>query len=121
MGEYGLDMANIEQKIREMNREILRIKTSHPVKSNMKTFWGNYNFLQSSTLSTHTYEITYADGTQPILTIIANALNGNEFEVIFREPSGNKQIMIDTGGHHESDTRYTLLSTRQILGVRRLS
>lgn len=115
-------MKNIESKIKEFNREILRLKTQHPVKSNMKTFYGKYQFYPDTDNKTHEYEITYVEGSQPILTtLIGVEFTGATRTIIFTEPVGNKQIMLDMVAHHDQDLNFYLLSTRQILGVRRIS
>lgn len=118
-----LFMADIlEKKIRSMNREILNLKTSHPVASNMITFYGSFNWSPDQTqgYSNHIYEITYVAGNQPIMTWIAYS-DSNIGWVKFGEPNGNKQYMYDTGSWHEEGEKFGLLSTRQILGIRKIS
>lgn len=104
---------NLESKIRELNREILRLKTSHPIASNMITFYGVYSWAGGE----RTYEITYVEGDQPIMTWALFSKMGNTGYVLFREPVGNKQIMVDELGNEQGET-FVLLSTRKILGVR---
>lgn len=114
---------NLEQKIRELNKEILMLKTAHPFVSSMITFYGNYTWDGDKTqgYSNHIYEITYVDGTQPIMTWLAYSEQSNNGWVMFGEPNGNKQLMYDTGSWHEVGEKYALLSTRQIIGVRKIS
>lgn len=113
---------NIENKIREMNREILRLKTSHPIKSNMKTFYGKYNLAKDLDYKTHKYEITYVEGEQPILTTIVGVdMTGSSRLNVLMVPNNNKQIMLDMNAHHSGSTAIILLSTRQILGFRKIS
>lgn len=107
---------NLESKIRELNREILRLKTSHPIASNMITFYGIYAWAGGE----RTYEITYVEGNQPIMTWVLFSKLSSTGYILLREPVGNKQIMIDELGNGQGET-YALLSTRQILGVRLIS
>lgn len=111
---------NIESKIREMNREILNLKTAHNVKSNMITYYGKFTYDMDTDDKTHTYEITYVDGEQPIMTMLIDAPSA--YATIFSIPEGNKQIMYDMKADHLSDyTYFSLLSTRRIVSVRKLS
>ncbi len=112
---------NLESKIRELNREILRLKTAHPVVSNMITFYGIFTWPNPGGAKLLSFEITYVDGTQPIMTWIGYAYNTNPGYVNFGEPSGNKQIMYACAPSVEEGHNYSLFSTRKILGVRRLS
>lgn len=112
-------MANLEGKIRELNREILRLKTAHPVASSMITFHGVYDYAPDDDGKTHIYEITYVEGEQPILT--TQAFNDRTWDNLFGEPNGNKQLMYDMDAHHWNDDQFALFSTRQILSVRKLS
>lgn len=107
---------NLESKIRELNREVLNIKTSHPIASNMITFYGTFTWAGGE----KSYEITYVEGSQPIMTWILYSKLSNTGYVIFKEPIGNKQIMIDELGNGQGET-FALLSTRQILSVRVVS
>lgn len=113
---------NIEEKIRDMNREILKLKTAHSLKSNMKTFYGNYTLPNDDDGKTHRYEITYVEGEQPILSsIIGVEYSGSFKPVTMMEPTGNKQILLDMNAHHSNSTKIVILSTRQIVGFRRIS
>lgn len=112
-------MINLENKIRELNREILRLKTAHPVASSMITFYGVYNYANDDDGKTHIYEITYVEGEQPILT--TQAFGDRVYSNLFGEPVGNKQLMYDMDAHHWGNDQFALFSTRQILGVRKIS
>lgn len=113
-------MISLESKIREFNREILRLKTAHPVASSMITFYGVYDYAGDDDGKTHVYEITYVDGEQPILT--TEAFSDRIYEILFGEPVGNKQLMYDMDAHHTVGfDKFALFSTRQILSVRKIS
>lgn len=112
-------MSNLEQKIKELNKEVLRLKTAHPVAATMITFYGEYPcaFLDDRN---HVYEITYVGGTQPIMTFDAHSLNFLG-ELLFGEPVGNKQYIYAIGEYLAEETTFALFSTRQILSVRPIS
>lgn len=112
---------NLDKKIRDLNREILRLKTAHPVASNMLTFYSVFNWDADQDFKNHSYEITYVQGEQPILTIVGFSYAANTGAILFGEPEGNKQMMYDTNGYHEEGDTFGLLSTRQILGIRKIS
>lgn len=112
-------MTNLESEIREMNREILNLKTAHQMVSNMITFFGQYTWDGDWDNKNHTYEITYVDGTQPIMTFDAEP--HRVYDLLFGEPSGNKQIMYDMDAAHRAGDTYALFSTRQILSIRKIS
>lgn len=113
-------MNNLESKIRGLNREILNLKTAHPLKANMITFYGEYHYKHEWDNRNHKYEITYVEGDQPIITF--QLYNGSFFDSIFGEPVGNKQIMYDiNAAHAEGKDLFVLASTRQILSVRYIS
>lgn len=120
-------METIEKKIREMNREVLRLKTSHPMSSGMKTFWGEYTLELEQTQNrsnTFYFEITYVDGSQPILTNLMANYNSTTWlgMMVLESPSNNKQILaIWSAGWLEYIVEVVISSTRQILGVRRVS
>ena len=122
---------SIEKKVREYNREILQIKTSHPLSSGMKTFWAQHTFELEQLVPSeydpaiyHTYyfEITYMDGNQPILAAIATNYNSYTMPGMFilESPIGNKQVLAiwDTG--YGSIVEAIINSSRQILGIRKL-
>lgn len=112
-------MTNLDKKIRDMNREILALKTAHPVASNMITFYGSFEFSPDYDFKTHKYEITYVDGSQPIMTF--QAYGSRVYELLFAVPEGNKQVMYDMDASHEEGDTFTLFSTRRIVSVRKLS
>lgn len=112
-------MTNLDKKIRELNREILALKTAHPVASNMITFYGSFEFDADYDFKTHIYEITYVDGAQPIMTF--SAFHNRTWDILFGVPSGNKQIMYDMDASHEEGDIFTLFSTRKIVSVRKLN
>lgn len=109
---------NLDKKIREMNQEILRLKTAHPIVSNMITFYGEYIWDGDWDNKTHIYEITYTIGDQPIMTWEAYPSRG--WSLLFGEPSGNKQLMYDMDAAHTQGDTYALFSTRQIVSVRKI-
>lgn len=113
-------MNTLENQIREMNKEILNLKTGHLVVSSMITYHGWFNFVESEESQTVIYEITYVEGNQPIITFTGYA-DGIQGELTFGEPDGNKQLMYDFEGWHTAPyNRFELLSTRQILSIRRV-
>jgi hypothetical protein len=125
-------METLEKKIKEMNREILRLKTSHPMASGMKTFWAEHTFELEAYVSDpyapavyHSYyfEITYIDGAQPILTDWTPLYNSNVWlgMAVLEAPSNNKQILViwDTGYGNIVELAFN--SSRQILGIRRIN
>lgn len=120
-------MKTLENKIRELNREILRLKTSHPMSSGMKTFWGEYTLeLEQTQNRSHTFyfEITYVEGAQPILTNIMTNYNSTTWigMMVLESPSNNKQILaIWSAGWQEYILEIIISSSRQILGVRRIN
>lgn len=111
--------SSIEQKIRQMNREILQLKTAHPVASNMITFYQEFTFDNDLDNKTHRYEITYVDGTQPILTV--EAYSNNAWDLLFSDVVNNKQIMYDMNASHSGGEKFGIISTRQIYSIRKLS
>lgn len=112
---------NLESKIREFNRAILQIKTSHPVVSNMIAYWGKYTWPDPGSSKLLKFEITYVDGGQPIITWIGETFSGTVGYILFGEPSGNKQIMWAGSSSVVAGENYTLYSTRKIIGIRRIS
>lgn len=110
--------SNIEQKIRQMNREILRLKTAHPVAANMITYYYEFTFDNDSDNQNHQYEISYASGTQPILTV--EAYSNRSWELLFGEVANDKQIMFDMDASHSNDEKFGIISTRQIIAIRKL-
>lgn len=112
---------NLESKIKELNREILRLKTAHPVASNMITFYGVFKMPDPGSAKIMKLEITYVEGNQPIMTWIGYSFNSNSGYINFGEPVGNKQIMYAASPSIETGENYSLFSTRQILGIRRVS
>lgn len=124
-------MDTLESKIRAMNREVLALKTSHPLKSFFKTFWSELEIEipADENVQTIYYEITYVDGSQPILTDVAASVDeefiGNSWSGMFnlQSPVGNKQIFV-VWDFTEPDglTIYaTFQSTRQIMAIRKIA
>lgn len=112
-------MDNLESKIRFLNREILNLKTSAPLGSAMKTFYAEYELNYEGDEKIHTYEITYADSSQPIMTAI---YCDNSDGIVAFAPNGNKQIISDTATAQIELERIVLFcSSRQILGIRKLT
>lgn len=124
-------MDNLEKKIRTLNREILALKTAHPLKSFFKTFWAEFEIEipVSDHYVSQYYEITYVDGSQPILADIGASTDenfiGQSWPGMFNleSPSGNKQILV-IWSYDQPDglTLYaTIQSTRQIMSIRRIA
>lgn len=124
-------MDTLEKKIRSLNREVLALKTSHPLKSWFKTFWHELTIEIPANEHQQTlyYEITYIDGDQPILTDVAASIDENmigfAWPGIFNleSPVGNKQIFV-VFSYAESDglnVYATFQSTRQIMSIRRIN
>lgn len=124
-------MDTLEKRIRELNREILRLKTSQPLISGMKTWWAQHTFELEAIVpdpyspqvnTSYYFEITYADGTQPILTDVGVVADTNVWlaMAVLEEPVGNKQVFViwDTGYGSTVDLWFS--STRQIMGIRRI-
>lgn len=120
-------METLEKKIRELNREILRLKTSHPMASGMKTFWAEHTFeLEEVTphaTTSYYFEITYVDGYQPILTDWMPLENSATWigMAVLEAPANNKQLFVicDTGYGEILELAFN--SSRQILGIRRVN
>lgn len=124
-------MDTLENKIRAMNREVLALKTSHPLKSFFKTFWAEFTITipVSDHNITQYYEITYVDGSQPILADVGASIGKDELGQSWagmynlESPVGNTQILeVWSYWQSEETTIYaTIQSTRQIVSIRRLS
>lgn len=114
-------MANntLDGKIKQFNREILALKTSHPVASNMMTFYYEFTFDNDQDGQNHKYEITYMSGTQPIITV--GTFSNNTWDTLLGDVVSDKQVLFDMRAYHENNETYGLVSTRQIMGVRKLS
>lgn len=123
-------MDTLEKRIRELNREILRLKTSQPLVAGMRTFWAEHTFEleakvtdqdSSAIYTSYYFEITYTEGEQPILTDVGASPDTGTWlgMAILEEPSNNKQSLViwDTGYGNTVDLWFS--STRQILGIRR--
>lgn len=112
-------MKTLESKIRSMNREILQIKTSHMVASSLKTFYGVYYYDADFDNLTHIYEISYAPGTNTIMTWLGWSWGTSS--TVLGEIINNKQYLYDIHPLHTSNTdTFALFSTRQIVGVRKI-
>lgn len=112
-------METLESKIKMMNREILSLKTSCPLSSSMRTYYGKYSLPVLGDNKIHTYEITYTPSTQPIMTQIY--CNSN-FSFVLLSPVGDKQKICDIRlNSYEGDREVLVMSSRQILGVRKIS
>ena len=107
---------SIESKIRDMNREILALKTEHPFVSDMITYYGTFTFAFMDE-GNHVYEITYVQGEQPILTFDVTSF-GSTGELLFGEPVGNVQLMYSFEEYETFEPLIALCSTRQIISVR---
>lgn len=124
-------MNTIESKIKTMNREILALKTSHPLSSSMKTFWGEYTFELSQlapdeyshVYHTDYFEITYMDGNQPILSSVIANYNSDVYIGMFvlESPVNNKQVLAIWGTGHGVIVEAIISSSRQILGVKKIN
>lgn len=124
-------MDTLENKIRAMNREVLALKTFHPLKSYFRTFWSEYDIeIQASEhYQTIYYEITYIDGGQPILTDIGATIDesgiGEAWPGMFNleSPNNNKQIVVIWSYAQSEDLtlHMTVQSTRQIMSIRRIA
>lgn len=125
-------MAVLDKKIRELNREILALKTSHPMASGMKTFWGEFTLeleayvhdeYDPAQFHTYYFEIEFVEGQQPILTNVFANYNTTTWigMMVLESPYNNKQILAvwDTG--YGNIIEIALSSSRQILGLRRVS
>lgn len=124
-------METLEKKIRSLNREVLALKTSHPLKSWFKTFW--HEFTIDIPIDDHQmtlyYEVTYVEGDQPILTDVAASVDedmiGFAWPGIFKleSPVGNKQIFVVFSYSTQDGYRIyaTFQSTRQIMGIRKIN
>ena len=113
-------MKTIEETIREYNREILALKTSHNVASTLKTYLGIFSYVAGTDENIHLYEITYEDGTNPIMTWTAWADNSRTGDLVLTVPQNNKQILYDIRPTHDEDDEFALFSTRTISSVRRI-
>jgi hypothetical protein len=120
-------METLEKKIRELNREILRLKTSHPMASGMKTFWAEHTF-ELEEVSPHAYtsyyfEITYVDGNQPILTDWMPLENSWTWVgmAILEAPMNNKQLFVVWDSGYGGIIEVAFNSSRQILGIRKVA
>lgn len=124
-------MDTLENKIRMFNREILALKTSHPLKSYFKTFWAEFTITipVSDHNITQYYEITYVDGSQPILSDVGASIGKDEIGQSWagmynlESPVGNTQVLVVWSYYQTEETTIyaTIQSTRQIVSIRRLS
>lgn len=110
-------MNNIESKIRAMNREILDLKTAHPVVSSLRTFYGVFTFREGSRTGTDIYEITYASGTNTIMTWSGWAWNVSQGGLLLGAPLDDKQRFYDIDPYHFENDTFSIFSTRPILSV----
>lgn len=120
-------MDTLEKKIREINREVLRLKTSQPMVAGFKTWWASYEFtleaIEPAQSTTYYYEITYVDGEQPILAEWGVNQNSAVWTgmAVLESPVGNKQIIAfwDTGYGETIDIWFS--TTRQIMSIRKVA
>lgn len=109
-------MKSLDNTIKKMNREILALKTSQPLSSSMRTFY----HLMTVTLTDEElqyFEITYVPGTQPIMT---RAYCDSSANIVLFSVDGDKQRFCNSRTYN-GETDILLLTTRQILGVRRVA
>ena len=129
-------MQTLEKKIRELNREILALKTSQPLVAGMRTFWAQYIFELEALVpdpydppihTTYYYEITYSSGSQPILTDIGSSIDMDPDSgvwlgmAVLESPKDNKQILAIWSTGYGDTVAFWFCSTRQILGVRKIN
>ena len=114
-------METLEYKIRFINREILRLKTAHPIASSLKTYYGEYYWVEGSRPGVDIYEITYAPGTNTIMTWSGWAW-GTSGGIILGEVQNDKQRFYDWNPYHTPSytADFSIFSTRPILSVRYL-
>lgn len=111
-------MKTLESNIRMMNREVLALKTAQPIGSSMKTYYGQYQLPTVGDDKRHYFEITYAPSSQPIMTEVY--CNSGDSLVLF-SPVGNTQKMGDLRPDTLAyDREVLIMSSRQILGVRKI-
>lgn len=113
-------MDTLESKIRMMNREVLALKTSQPLGSSMKTYYGRYKLPSVGDDKRHYFEITYVPSSQPIMTeVYCNAT----LSVILFTPNGDTQRMCDLRPDpiEDEEREVLIMSSRQILGIRKIS
>lgn len=112
-------MDTLESKIRMMNREVLALKTSQPLGSSMKTYYGRYQLPLVGDDKRHYYEITYVPSSQPIMTEVYSDTTAS---LVLFTPNGNKQRMCDLRPDTlEMEREVLIMSSRQILGIRKIS
>ena len=100
-----------QERYNNFKRELLELKTSHSARSAMRTFTRTVQLPEMSSYSGATVRLTYADGTQPIMTTFI----GN-YALIPMNPSGNTQefYMAYGEGYEFGAQKVFFLSTRQI-------
>lgn len=98
------DSKDLQQLIKEMEREILALKIAAMKSPEVRTFWVSY-----TTSGTSNITITYEDGDQPIIT---NAYSwGN---ISLGPVSNNTQTLFYYG---QADIDIWIVSTRPILSI----
>lgn len=102
---------NFQQKMIELKREIRDLKTGHDMRSNMRTFLNSITIPRTITTQV-IVTITYADGTQPILTTQIT-----DPGTIPIEQNGNTQEFFVSYVNTGQDTKLWFLSTRKIESI----
>lgn len=100
----------LDEMIKSTEREILDLKTSHKVKSDIVTYQKQFEIPGGSMFApAHLFRITYEDGTQPIISFVS------DWGVVFGTESTNTQLLF-TPELTQAWT-CTLVSTRPIKSI----
>lgn len=99
----------LDELIKSTEQELLNLKTWHKVKSDIVTFQSQYTISGADLNSAHMFRVTYADGSQPIISFVSNlsAIMGSE--------SANTQLVVTPALF--STTTMTVISTRPINSI----
>lgn len=105
---------DFRERYNNIQREILELKTAHTSRSNMRTFFKSATIPQMQSFVATTIRLTYADGTQPIMTTTIGTSS-----LIPLRPSGNTQdfIVAEEIGSLVYEQEAYFLSTRKIESI----
>lgn len=99
----------LDELVKSTEREILDLKTSHGVKSDIITFQAQYTISGAILYSPHIFRVTYEDGNQPILSFVSNV------PAIMGSDGQNTQLIVIPAVF--VDTTMTIVSTRPIQSI----
>ena len=106
------------EKLLAAQREVRDLKTSHEMKSTMRTWAISWHGGESSNYIPIHLRLTFVEGTQPILTTIIGVP-----EMILLAPTDTTQDCwwLEKTGTSQVDTTFIFISTRKILSIEEIS